>query len=127
MPAFPPIPASLPSHIKHGVSWESDAKAVANTTIDTMESGAQHAYVVSDKDWYDVTYIMLVYYDSARALGDAIDAFYTAHRLAENITFACKGHRYLGMMTDRPAIEKLKGFGVWRVSVNFRAERTGAV
>ncbi len=70
-----------------GVSWKSVIKSVPNTAIDTMESGAKHAYAISDADWYDVTLINVVYHDNDRAIPDAVDAFYTANRLDENIKF----------------------------------------
>lgn len=112
MPAYPII--------KH--SWDSEAKPVNNTVIDTLESGAQHAYVTSGSDWYDVSYVVMIYHDIVGANRDLVRQFYNTNKLAENITFNCKGDRYIGIMTAPPQVEQLSGFGVWQITQTFRAQ-----
>lgn len=112
MPAYPII--------KH--SWDSEAKPVPNTVIDTLESGAQHAYVTTDADWYDVTLIMPIYHDTTGLNRDLVRQFYSDNKLADNVTFVCKGDSYVGMMTAAPQIEQLSGFGVWQITQQFRAQ-----
>lgn len=104
-------------------SWESEVKPINNTVIDTAESGAQHAYIISDKDWFDITLVTKVYHDKDGLIPNQITDFYNANKLQENIQFACKGGQYLGMFTSRPVVEQLPGFGLWKVTSTFRAER----
>lgn len=108
-------------------TWDSEVKPVENTVIDTMESGAQHAYEISGTDWFSVTLETVINHDHSRAIGDNIEAFYRTNRFAENIVFACRGFYYTGLFTAPPEIVQLRGFGRWRITCQFRATRGGKV
>ncbi len=104
-------------------SWESEVKAVDNTVIDTAESGVQHAYLISDKDWFDVNLVTKIYHDKDGIIAAQITDFYNNNKMLENIEFNCKGAEYLGIFTSRPVVEQLPGFGRWKVTSTFRAEK----
>lgn len=115
MPAFPTF--------LH--SYESEAIPIENVAVELSESGQPMSYQTSEKTWYKVTLINKAYHDKSGVLAESIDAFYSANKTAENITFECKGYRYIGLMLKRPQAEQPVGFGLWHITTEFQAQRLG--
>lgn len=113
----------MPTFPNYLHSYESRAEPIENVTVELAESGKPMAYLTANKPWFKVTLINVAYHDITGGVADSIDAFYLANQLQENISFECKGYRYVGMMLSRPQVESLGGFGLWRVTTQWQAQR----